>query len=96
MSKSGYIIVVDEDINIYNDGDIIKAISTRLKPRKNVFVVPNAKGHPLDPTATSSYVVTKIGIDATKPLHAFPETVRVPGSDQINIEGLFTDYKIIK
>ncbi len=80
-----YVVVVDEDVDIFNDSAIWTAIATRLKPEENTFMIKNAKGHPLDPTASAGYVVTKVGIDATKPLKGFPETVSVPGAEDINL-----------
>ncbi|MBQ3664200.1 MAG: UbiD family decarboxylase [Clostridia bacterium] len=80
-----YVVVVDDDVNIFNDSAVLLAIATRLKPDQNGFMIKNAKGHPLDPTAYNGYVVTKVGIDATKPLRDFPETVSVPGTDKVNL-----------
>ncbi|MBI4632533.1 MAG: UbiD family decarboxylase [Deltaproteobacteria bacterium] len=83
-----YIVVVDNDINIFNDEAVLQAIATRLHPDEDAFMMRGAKGHPLDPTAKKGYLVTKIGIDATKPLANYPETVRVPGMDQIDLKEL--------
>lgn len=83
-----YVVVVDDDVNIFSDSAVLQAIATRLKPDQNAFMIKNAKGHPLDPTAYNGYVVTKVGIDATKPLKDFPETVSVPGAKDINLEEL--------
>ncbi len=83
-----YVVVVDDDVNIFDDGAILKAIATRLKPEEDAFFIRGAKGHPLDPTAQKGYLVTKVGIDATKPLSGYPETVRVPGTDRVNLEEL--------
>ena len=83
-----YVVVVDDDVNIFSDSAVLQAIATRLKPDQNAFMIKNAKGHPLDPTAYNGYVVTKVGIDATKPLKDFPETVSVPGTDQVDLEKL--------
>ncbi|WP_258359274.1 UbiD family decarboxylase [Moorella sulfitireducens] len=81
-----YVVVVDDDVNIYDDKDVIKAIATRLHPEQDIIIIPGAKGHPLDPTAKNGYIVTKIGIDATKPLTGYPETIKVPGVDQIDLK----------
>ena len=81
-------VVVDDDVNIFSDSAVLQAIATRLKPDQNAFMIRNAKGHPLDPTAYTGYVVTKVGIDCTKPLKDFPETVSVPGTDDIDLEAL--------
>lgn len=83
-----YVVVVDDDVNIFSDSAVLQAIATRLKPDQNGFIIKNAKGHPLDPTAYNGYVVTKVGIDATKPLKDFPETVSVPGVDDVDLEKL--------
>ena len=83
-----YVVVVDDDVNIFSDSAVLQAIATRLKPDQNAFMIRNAKGHPLDPTAYNGYVVTKVGIDCTKPLKDFPETVSVPGTDDIDLEAL--------
>lgn len=83
-----YVVVVDDDVNIFDDSSVIKAISTRLKPEMDAFMITNAKGHPLDPTAHNGYVVTKVGIDATKPLTGYPATVQVPGSADVDLASL--------
>jgi len=79
-------IVVDNDVDIFNDSAMLLAINTRLKPLGNVFVIPNAKTNALDPTVENELLVTKIGIDVTKPLSGFPETVFVPGAKEINLK----------
>ncbi len=84
-----YVVVVDDDINIYDDSAVMWAIATRLQPAENAFMIKNAKGHPLDPMAYNGYVVTKVGIDATKSLSGYPDTVSVPGTDLINLEEIF-------
>ena len=83
-----YVVVVDEDVNIFDDGAVLQAVATRLRPDEDAFMIRGAKGHPLDPTSRKGYLVTKIGIDATKPLSGYPETVRVPGVDKVNLEEL--------
>lgn len=83
-----YVVVVDDDVNIFSDSAVILAIATRHHPEQDAFMIKNAKGHPLDPTAYNGYVVTKVGIDATKPLKDFPETVEVPGVDEVDLDRL--------
>lgn len=76
------VIVVDEDVDIYNPADIMWALSTRVKPEKDIFYVPNAQGHELDPCSDERGVQTKMGIDATlsEDNKAF-ERVRYPKVD---------------
>lgn len=60
------VIVVDTDIDIYNPADVMWAVSTRCKPDEDIFYVPNAQGHELDPCSDTRGVQTKMGIDATR------------------------------
>ena len=84
-----YVVVVDEDVNIFSDSAVVKAIAVGHKADRDAFMIKNAKGHPLDPTASDIYVVTKVGIDATRPLKDFPETVSVPGTSEIDLNTIF-------
>ncbi|MFW9901062.1 MAG: UbiD family decarboxylase [Candidatus Thorarchaeota archaeon] len=61
------VIVVDEDINIYNSDDVEWAVATRVQPDKDILLIPNSKGSSLDPSSKNS-ITCKWGIDATKPL----------------------------
>ncbi|WP_099210309.1 UbiD family decarboxylase [Thermococcus henrietii] len=62
-----HVVVVDEDIDIYDDRDVEWAIATRFQAGKGLVIVPNARGSSLDPSAEKS-LTAKWGIDATKPL----------------------------
>ncbi|MBO8173759.1 MAG: UbiD family decarboxylase [Thermococcus sp.] len=62
-----HVVVVDEDVNIYNDREVEWAIATRFQADRDLVIVPNARGSSLDPSAKKS-LTTKWGIDATKPL----------------------------
>jgi 2,5-furandicarboxylate decarboxylase 1 len=84
-----YAIVVDSDVNIFNDSEMWGAVATRVRIDEDVFTIRNAKGHPLDPTARKGFLVDKVGIDATKPLSEYPETVRVPGMKEIDLDRYF-------
>lgn len=59
------VIVVDEDVNIYDPADVMWALSNRVIPEKDIFYVNNAQGHELDPCSDERGVQTKMGIDAT-------------------------------
>ncbi|NMC30874.1 MAG: UbiD family decarboxylase [Veillonellaceae bacterium] len=59
------VIVVDEDVDIFNPADIFWAVSNRVVPERDIFYVPNAQGHELDPCSDQRGVQTKMGIDAT-------------------------------
>ncbi|QDA31091.1 UbiD family decarboxylase [Thermococcus indicus] len=62
-----HVVVVDEDVDIYDDRDVEWAIATRFQADRDLVVIPNARGSSLDPSAEKS-LTAKWGIDATKPL----------------------------
>ncbi len=59
-------VFVDEDVNIFDDAEVLRAVNLNMDISK-CFIIHNAKGSPIDPTSRNG-VVTKIGIDATRPL----------------------------
>ncbi|ASJ17042.1 hypothetical protein A3L04_08145 [Thermococcus chitonophagus] len=61
------VVVVDEDVNIYDDREVEWAIATRFQPDRDLVVIPNARGSSLDPSGKDG-LTAKWGIDATKPL----------------------------
>ncbi len=69
------VIVVDEDIDIFNYEDIDYAIATRFQADKGLIIVSGARGSSLDPSADET--TAKWGIDATKPLKRAEEFERV-------------------
>lgn len=70
-----HVVVVDEDVNIYDDREVEWAIATRFQADRDLVIVPNARGSSLDPSAEKS-LTTKWGIDATKPLERKEEFER--------------------
>ena len=60
------VIVVDEDVDIYNPSDVMWAVSTRVRPDDDIFFVPNSQGHEMDPCSSRNGLQTKMGIDATR------------------------------
>lgn len=59
------VIVVDRDIDIYEPSELQWALTNRVHWTDDVFTVPFAQGHEMDPTADQRGVSTKVGIDAT-------------------------------
>ena len=58
-------MVLDTDVDIYNPADVLWALANRIDPREDIFVIPNAQGHELDPASDERGVQNKMGIDAT-------------------------------
>src|SRR5215471_16274833 len=63
-----HVIVVDDDVDIFDTNDVMWAVATRVRPDKDIVFIPGAKGAILDPTSDpENFTVTKMGIDATRP-----------------------------
>jgi len=65
-----HVVVVDEDIDVFNAMDVEWAIATRVQGDRDVIVIPGARAKPLDPSLAvmpPGVVPTgaKVGIDAT-------------------------------
>ncbi len=60
------VIAVDEDIDIRDPADVEYALATRMEASRDVFVIPNARGHEYV-RARNAGIVSKLGIDATVP-----------------------------
>lgn len=61
-----HVVVVDEDINIFDPNDVEFAIATRVKGDMDILIIPNVRGSSLDPRGAPDGTTTKVGIDATK------------------------------
>ena len=68
------VIVVDEDIDVFDEEQVLWAVATRMQANRDVFIVDGAMGTLLDPSATDA-ITAKMGIDATKPLGDFASTL---------------------
>lgn len=85
-----YIIVVDEDVDIFDMNDVMWAVATRVKAEKDIVFIPGAKGAILDPTSDpKTFTVTKMGIDATKPLGKdFAERLTISEEQRARVRGI--------
>jgi len=81
-----HVVVVDEDINIYDDAEVLWAVATRSRWDRDLIVIPNLSSTTRDPTAYAgspgnlsyhAYTVAKGGIDATMPAPPEPFEIRI-------------------
>jgi 2,5-furandicarboxylate decarboxylase 1 len=81
------VMAVDPDVDIGNPRELQFALATRVQGDRDVFMIPGAKGNELDPIQDVYGYITKIGIDATKPLdHAERfELAKIPGYDTVDL-----------
>jgi 2,5-furandicarboxylate decarboxylase 1 len=61
------VIAVDDDIDIRNPYDVEYALATRMEASRDLFVIPEARGHEYI-RAGNNGIRAKVGIDATVPL----------------------------
>jgi 2,5-furandicarboxylate decarboxylase 1 len=61
------VIVVDEDVDVDNAEEVDWALSTRVRPDKDVVIKSNLPAIDIDPCSREGKA-SKMGIDATKPL----------------------------
>jgi len=73
-----HVVIVDDDIDIFDEERVLWAISNRFQADRDLVVIANAQGSELDPSAGPGGVNAKMGLDATKPLEGFPPELRVP------------------
>jgi len=86
------VIVVDDDVDVYNPTEVEWAVATRFQADRDLVVVAGAQGSPLDPSTTLTGrldgMSAKMGIDATRPLkyegHTFTR-VRIPGEEAVDL-----------
>ncbi|MGE0037883.1 MAG: UbiD family decarboxylase [Xanthobacteraceae bacterium] len=94
-----FVVVVDHDVDISNDTDVLHAIATRVRADQDVFMVPYAKGSPLDPAsydpAGGSCLVTKMGVDATRKAN-YPDEISVPGFEDIDLADYIPGYSAVR
>ncbi len=91
-----HVVVVDEDIDIYNNRDVEIALASRVQAGKDLVVIQGALGSGLEASHVAQGHTDKIGIDATKPLgekgKLFERAV-IPGYEKIDIRQYFPDRK---
>src|SRR5713226_4650367 len=67
-----HVVIVDDDIDVFDATEVEWAIATRVQGDKDIIIIPGARAKPLDPSlpVTPPGIVptgAKVGIDATIP-----------------------------
>src|SRR3970282_2977707 len=75
------IVVVDADIDPFNEQEVMFAVATRTQARESVDIIKNVKGNTLDPSQQDDIMTDKLLIDATMPVgKPFSARVQVPAA----------------
>jgi 2,5-furandicarboxylate decarboxylase 1 len=72
-----FAVAVDEDINVYDEEQVLWAIATRFQADTDMFVVPKVFCNRLDPSSVDG-MSAKLGLDATAPLQWDVERTSLP------------------
>jgi 2,5-furandicarboxylate decarboxylase 1 len=74
------VVVVDQDVDIFDDRQVTWAIATRCQPDRDITIITHARGSDLDPSTKEDGYSAKWGVDATaKPsLAGYTPRHRVP------------------
>jgi UbiD family decarboxylase len=72
-----HVIVVDDDIDIFDIRDVEYALATRFRGDRDLLLINNVRGSSLDPTISEDGTVTKLGLDATAELSNLKKFKRV-------------------
>jgi 2,5-furandicarboxylate decarboxylase 1 len=83
-------VIVDEDVDVFDLSDVLWAILTRTRADRDIVFIPGAMGAMLDPTSDpEDHTVTKIGIDATKPIgRDFAERLTISDAQRARVRGI--------
>lgn len=78
-----HIFVFDDDVNIFDEREVLWAIATRTQWDRDLVVMPDIRGGVLDPSAPTPVTSAKGGLDCTVPVgkvyeerNAVPSAVR--------------------
>ncbi|MGC8562295.1 MAG: UbiD family decarboxylase [Thermoplasmata archaeon] len=69
------VIIVDEDIDIYDDRDVEWALATRFQADRGI-IIRRERGSSLDPSSYEGNITSKMGMDATMPIGGGRKFVR--------------------
>ena len=84
-----HVIVVDSDIDPFNEKEVLWAVATRVQAGDDVEIMRRLRGGALDPSAYIHAVGDKMLIDATKPIsRPYSERIKIPQEvmDRIKLE----------
>ena len=86
------VVVVDHDVDIFDDREVAWALGTRCQADRDITVISNTRGSDLDPSTDSDGYTAKWGVDATaKPsLAEYTPRNRIPRDvlDRIDLDKL--------
>jgi 2,5-furandicarboxylate decarboxylase 1 len=86
-------IMVDEDVDPEDDQEVEWALATRFQGDRDLIVVPDLRGQPIDPSSKEGFLTTKIGMDATRPKKEGFGKVDVPEEVKSRLASILKNLK---
>lgn len=83
------VMVVDEDVDIFNYRDMEGALASRVQAGRDIVILPEMKGSALEPSTALRGCADKMLVDATKPLGEEAQAyamVEIPGFPQGSLD----------
>ena len=87
------VIVVDEDVDPEDSQEVEWALATRFQGDRDLIIVSDLRGQPIDPSSKEGFLTTKIGMDATRPKKEGFEKVDVPKEVKSQLASILKNLK---
>ena len=85
------VVVVDADIDAFNEERVMWSVATRVQADEDVDILKNIKGNTLDPSLRGEILTAKMIIDATRPVdRPFAASLTVPQEAVNRVSKLLT------
>jgi 2,5-furandicarboxylate decarboxylase 1 len=88
-------IIVDEDIDPEDHQEVEWALATRFQGDRDLIILPDLRGQPIDPSSKEGFLTTKIGMDATRPKKEGFKKVDIPIAVKKRLAPLLKNLKQI-
>ncbi len=72
------VVAVNPDVSIEDEHEVEWALATRFQADRDLILMTNLRGQPIDPSSGEGYLTAKVGLDTTKPKAEGFEKVGVP------------------
>lgn len=94
-----HVILVDDDVDIFDTSDVLWAMNTRFQGDRDIITIPGVRCHPLDPSSRPAYTdsIRDVGIscktifDCTVPFDQQDHFKRAPFLE-VNPEKWLPDF----
>lgn len=87
------IVVVDDDIDVYNLEEVEWAVWTRLSRAAKIMIIDNVTSWELERCVNEKMESVRVGIDGTMDMDAVDKLLKpvIPGADQIHLDDYLDD-----